>query len=371
MNHPLIPPADPLGIPSPVWIFQVLAIVTLLLHFLFMNYVFGGMLIVAVNEWFLGRKKEAMKGNGILVRVMPVCLSMAITMGVAPLLFVQVLYGQFFYTANIMHGWWWLAILAALTIVFYAFYVMMARRTDAEESNAVVKLLSLLTVILLIFVMFILTNNAVMTDRPDYWKAVFSGERNFIVPDGSFVPRFLHNFIGAIAVAGLWIAIIGRYQLRFHPDNADAANYLIRSGLHWSAIGVVGGMVTGFWFLFSLGGETLKTFMGNGILFVGWAIGALTSIGILICLILALVKPEHPKYLWGATGFSVITLLGMVMGKELLRIIALDPYFSVQQLSVRPNYSSLVLFLGTFVLGLAVLGWLIRLVWNLPKHDEA
>ena len=38
----LIPPADPLGIPTPVIVFQFLALLTFVLHLIFMNYILGG-----------------------------------------------------------------------------------------------------------------------------------------------------------------------------------------------------------------------------------------------------------------------------------------------------------------------------------------
>ncbi len=365
----LIPPPDPLGIPSPVLIFQVLAILTLVLHFLFMNYVFGGMIIVTVNEWFFGKNKDVAAGNSILVRMMPVCLSLAITMGVAPLLFVQVLYGQFFYIANIMNGFWWLSILVLLTLVFYFFYIMIAKRPEHSESNAVTKVLSFLSMIFLLFVMFIFTNNGLLVEHPEYWKAIYAGERSFIAPDASLIPRYFHNLFGSLVVGGLWLAAIGRYQYYFHPERAEMAKRLTHNGLLWSTIVLVIQMMVGFWYLYSLGIDTIRAFMGNGFLFVGWSIGVLLAFALLICLILALVKEENPKFVWSAVALSVVILFGMVMGRELLRYISLEQYYTVQELTARPEHSSLVLFLVTFIIGLGILGWMIRLIW--PGKDRA
>ncbi|MCA9413896.1 MAG: hypothetical protein KC944_21970, partial [Candidatus Omnitrophica bacterium] len=106
----LIPSPDSLGLPAPVWLLLLLHDVTQTIHFLFMNFVLGG-------SWFLlwlhfGRKvdwKEQLYQR--CLSVLPVALSMAITFGIGPLLFVQVLYGQFFYTANIIMGHFWLGLL--------------------------------------------------------------------------------------------------------------------------------------------------------------------------------------------------------------------------------------------------------------------
>ena len=62
----------------------------------------------------------------------------SLTTGVAPLLFVQVLYGHFFYTANILLGWRWLAILGVLIVGFYAVYLLdgTTRKGHASRSFA-------------------------------------------------------------------------------------------------------------------------------------------------------------------------------------------------------------------------------------------
>jgi hypothetical protein len=54
---------------------------------------------------------------------LPFYLGMAITAGVAPLLFVQLLYQGRFYTADLLLGPRWLAIVPALVVGFYALYV--------------------------------------------------------------------------------------------------------------------------------------------------------------------------------------------------------------------------------------------------------
>ena len=49
-------------------------------------------------------------------------LGTAITAGVAPLLFVQILYKESFYTANLLLFHRWMAILPVLIVAFYSLY---------------------------------------------------------------------------------------------------------------------------------------------------------------------------------------------------------------------------------------------------------
>ena len=58
-----------------------------------------------------------------LMGVNTYAISLAITTGVAPLLFVQVLYQQYFYSGTILLGWIWFNMLVLLMIGYYAAYL--------------------------------------------------------------------------------------------------------------------------------------------------------------------------------------------------------------------------------------------------------
>ena len=288
----LIPAPDALGIPSSPLIFHFLYILTFVLHVVFMNFVLGGSIMVAVNEWFLGRRDVVGQANSLMLKVMPVALSMAITMGVAPLLFVQVIYGQFFYIANILMGGFWLSIIGLVMVAFYLIYFQIAKRPENGHSNVYTRVGILISAILFLLIAFIHTNNAILTENPQYWQDIYSGQRWIVVPDISLWPRYLHNVIGAIAVAGLWCAGIGRYQLHFHAKKRDAVgHWMVKMGLHWAVAATTFEILIGFVYLFSIGMDKVKAFMGNGILFVGWSISLVTAFVALVCMVMAMMKP--------------------------------------------------------------------------------
>lgn len=364
-----IPAPDPLGIPSPTPLFQTLAIITFVLHLIFMNYILGGTLILTIHEWFFGNKPHVAKANSIMVKVMPVALSMAITMGVAPLLFVQVLYGNFFYPANIMMGWFWLAIVGLVTIAFYLIYIMIARRPQNEKSTFTTKLIALVNTLIFFSVAFLFTNNAMLVEHPEYWKAIHAGTASIVVPDNSLWARYAHNVLGAMAVAGLWCACIARYQKRYHPQNADAAHWLHRSGLIWAKGATLLAMIAGIVYLVVMGMDKLKAFMEMNTLFMGWSIAVVLSLVLLVSLVMAFSNEDKPAYLWSSVGIMVLTLIGMAMGREHLRMISLQEYFTFEEFTYNPSHSSLIMFLVTFVIGLGVLAYLVRLIYTLPDQN--
>ncbi len=370
MNNTPIPPADPLGIPAPAWVFESLYILTFFLHIVFMNFILGGMLIVMVNEWINSTKSYALEANRIVLKVMPVVLSFAITMGVAPLLFVQVLYGQFFYTSNIMMGFYWFSIFILVTIGFYLIYVMIMVRSKNNEAALTVKLLSAVAWLIFLTVALLFTNNAVLTENPHYWEAIYTGQSSWLAPDATLLPRYLHNVVGATAIGGFWIAALGLVQRTYHPEKEETGMFMYKQGLLWAAVVTGIEIVVGFYFLLSLGLDRIKEFIQGGVLFYGWTVSVLTGIGALLLLVLAYAKPDNPKFLWGSGALLAITLFGMSMGRYLLRTISLDEHFTVSELTVNPFYSSLFLFLVTFVIGLIVLAWLVKVAWRAGSHTS-
>ena len=362
--NPLIPPSDPLGIPAPAWVFEFLYVLTFFLHIVFMNFILGGMLIVAVNEWLKSRQPHVMQANRIILKVMPVSLSFAITMGVAPLLFVQVLYGQFFYTSNIIMGFYWFIIFILVTIGFYLIYILISKRSKHNQPSIMIQLVSSIAFLIFLFVALLFTNNAVLTENPHYWEAIYTGQAFWLVPDSTLLPRYLHNVIGAVAVGGFWTAALGLIQKTYHPENCEAADFMYKQGLLWAVAATGIEIVIGFYFLMTLGIDRIRAFMQGGVWFYGWSLSILLALATLMLLMTAYFKPDKPKLLWVAGGHLAATLFGMSMGRYLLRKVSLAEHFTVSELVVNPSYSSLALFLVTFVAGLAVLWWLLRAAWK-------
>jgi len=125
--------AFPFGLPGSTALYLVLYVVTLLLHVVFMSYVLAGsgyMAVWAVRKQFAdepGRDPVA----GTLRDWLPFALGMAITAGVAPLLFIQILYKEQFYTANLLLFHRWMAIVPVLMVGFYLLYLAKSKRIES------------------------------------------------------------------------------------------------------------------------------------------------------------------------------------------------------------------------------------------------
>ncbi|HEY4644318.1 MAG TPA: hypothetical protein VIH68_06335, partial [Bacteroidota bacterium] len=140
----VVPDADPLGLPAPFWFLKALLILTFVLHVIPMNFALGGGFIAAASH-FIGRKGRAayhLMLSRSLSRMLPIAIAFTITLGVAPLLFLQVLYGQYFYTSSIFLAWPWLTVILLLLLSYYGFYLYAFRWESLGEKQLRVVLTS-------------------------------------------------------------------------------------------------------------------------------------------------------------------------------------------------------------------------------------
>jgi hypothetical protein len=159
-----------------------LYIATFALHAVFVSYVLAG------TAYVLVRKDAA--ATAIVRDRLPFMLGCGITAGVAPLLFIQLLYQRRFYTANLLLGPRWLAIVPALIVGFYALYL--AKSSVKWRRRALVIGLACFT-----FVAWSWTeiHQLMMTDS--VWRDFYAaGTRVFV--DGDIAPRLV-LWLGAMA----------------------------------------------------------------------------------------------------------------------------------------------------------------------------
>jgi hypothetical protein len=109
---------------SPATAFYLtLHMATLVLHLFPMAYVVGGAAVLMVRT-LAGAKPADDPLVEHFRQWLPFVLSAAITAGVAPLLFLRILYHYEFYTANLLLASRWMAILPVLIVAFYLLYLV-------------------------------------------------------------------------------------------------------------------------------------------------------------------------------------------------------------------------------------------------------
>ena len=121
-----MPEPDPLPLPAPALLFQILLVATFTLHILAMNVLLGGSVLTAVNAVLERRRPEPERGLLLRRAGRPLTVSAAVTvsLGVAPLLFLQILYGPFFFTSSILMAVPWLSVVVLVIAAYGGLYLI-------------------------------------------------------------------------------------------------------------------------------------------------------------------------------------------------------------------------------------------------------
>ena len=111
-----VPVPIPILLPVPEPLAHGLLVFTFLLHALFMNLVLGGTPIMVVSDW-----RGSRTGNDrfrrlalTMASVAPTVLNLTVALGIVPVFFLYLLYGQFFYPAASLFGNGWIALIGVL-----------------------------------------------------------------------------------------------------------------------------------------------------------------------------------------------------------------------------------------------------------------
>ncbi len=349
----LIPTPD--AIPVPWGWFYVLLIVTFLLHILVMNAMLGGGIIALISSLSGGTENTQLCKE--FSYKWPYTIAFAVNMGVAPLLFVQVLYGHFIYSSSILMAVWWFSIVAMLILAYYSAYIY-DFKFDVLKGTKIFFLE--FTVMVLLIIAFFFTNNMTLMLSPERWTAYFNNAGGTLLnlSDPTVIPRYLHFVIGAVAIAGLYLALIGHLNLRKSPIDKQI---LIDKGIKYFTVATAIQIFFGLWFLLALPKSVMMAFMGGSAYGTG-----LLVIGIVLAA--AALYFGHKKNLMAASGTALILLVIMILIRDLVRILYLQPYFTVSDLAVKPEYSPLIFFLVVFIAGLGMIAYMLKLAFNCRKE---
>ncbi|MGE4194289.1 MAG: hypothetical protein AB7E51_12930 [Pseudodesulfovibrio sp.] len=336
----LIPLAEPIPIHW-AW-FDILLIATFAAHVLFMNALLGSAVIGLAH---------ALRGDGGIIREagkkLPPLLALTINMGVAPLLFLQVNYGNFDYVSSVLMGGWWLAVIAVLLYSYYGFY---AYKFKYDAMGPGLRTLLFGTSLLgLFYVGFMFSNNMTLMLRPEAWTRYFETTAGFLNwSDPALYPRFLHMMLGAVAVGGLFVALLG--QVRGKDD-------MVTTGMWWFTRTTLANLAVGVWFLMALPSEVLTALMGGNLPATLTLVAALLAVG---GALYAGFKGQPRQ----TAGWAVATVFLMACVRHWVRALYLAPWFTIESLPVTNRYGSFYLFVGFLVAGGAIIAYMLKLYFK-------
>lgn len=298
-----------------------LYLLTFALHAVFVSYVLAGTTYALICK------------DAIAERVrdrLPFMLGCGITAGVAPLLFIQLLYQKRFYTANLLMGPRWGAVVPALIVGFYALYLA---KSGVKER---LRRLALgLGAACFLFVAWSWTElDQLMQDEPA-WKAMYAAGRR-VYGAATIYPRLV-LWLGAMAtlfaiVASWWSSGAERTRLALIGLGGRALSVLAALWL-WRAGGTVDAAAHGWGYLLvaALAAEA-----------AGW--------------VWMRLRPDSAA-LSLVTGAGAAALVCATVVREAPRLALLDP-----PRASAVEASGFAVFAVTFVVGVAAIAWIWRAV---------
>jgi hypothetical protein len=367
------PAVDPIPLPAPVWLFKLLHIVTLSLHFVAVEMLLGGLLL-AVGLSLFKDSAAASTTARALARRLTVVMTYVINLGVPPLLFAQVLYGRALYTSSVLIGIYWIAIVPLLMLCYWLLYQFSAR-LDKGKSAWWIGLIAWLTAG---SISRLLSTNMTLMLRPEVWRDMYSasGAGRFLPPpDPTLEPRWLMMLAGGLFIAGLWLVYLaGRSTF-----DAEQKKYMAAQGGKLSIVFGALYLLAGVWAAsvqpqaVRLGlangfpGHTLYRFAG--LAGYGWLL--LVVVAILVGAIAAFGKITSGWLGWTGVLVAVLVEIMLTVYRDGVRdLTLLNKGYDVWDRAVVTNWSVVGLFLVLFVAGLGVVGWLISVLARAQKQME-
>jgi len=161
---------NPAGVPTYPIIFIGLGVLTFALHILFVQLMLGTSAITIFGAFKNDAKWRRLAAA--MLEIAKVSVSVAIVIGVAPLLFVQVVYDPHWYTSNVLSANWVIGFIIILIFAYwamYAYYFMNSKEKDKtkEPKGKIWMLVSLALMLVVGFIMHSLTSQIL---HPELWK---------------------------------------------------------------------------------------------------------------------------------------------------------------------------------------------------------
>jgi hypothetical protein len=357
-----IPAADPMPVPGPIWLIKTLLLVVFFLHVIFMNCMLAGGLTALFNA-IRGRSERhplSRKLSADLGRALPVFVAFTVTLGVAALLFVQVLYGNLLYTSSILIGVYWFSVILLVILGYYGYYYFNAHSGERATSSSIIVLG--LAVLCFLTIGFIFTNNMSLMWSPQKWLTMYRARpsgAHLNLSDISVVPRYLHTIVGAF---GVFTAALAHYgAVRFKKDPEYGSWLVRRSSIVFAGTTVLQFLI-GMWFLMSLPRNVALIFFRDGLGVTVFGVALLATLAATILLLIGGTAKEPSPLIHAGFGMVLITVALMIVMRDMVRTAYLQPYFQLSRLQVSPQTGIIIVFLLTFAGGLTTLVWMLRKV---------
>lgn len=333
---------DPAGIPSHPVVFQVLMIFTWIFHIAFVHMTLGTAAL-AIYAFYKRRPNTHWEQLSMaMTKAAKVGVSLLIVLGVAPLLFTQVIYDPQWYTASVLSARWLIAFIFTLIIGYCSWFVFYySNHEGAKKRLGVFALIGLALFLLDGLIMHVLAYQSLL---PDQWMSWYA-PGGVVDSRGAKLhaiqwPRYIFIISLSLPAVGLYLMAYADY-FRDRADRAPAYLAFARAlGHRLAMVGLVLSFVLLLAWQFVHPGATGLTWHP-----VGW----LLAVSLLaFAWWLRRAGDRVHGYLPMLAGLGVLGILAV--WRELIRIRYMIPFgYDIRDYTVHADWPSMVLFFSTFI----------------------
>jgi cytochrome c len=319
MNPIPVPRDIPLPLPASEPFLELLLVVAFIAHILFVNLMVGGSMLVLAFEVRGLKVPDYDRLARELARLTTVNKSLAVVLGVAPLLAINVLYTVHFYTANALTGTAWILLIPTIACTFlllYAHKYSWERLRDQKRLH--IGMIVLPTALLLLIPLVFLANVNLMM-FPEHWTSVRGFLSALALPN--VLPRYFHFLCASLIVTSLFsIFYFGRARYPFEQTFETLSRSELRKALYGITLVVsLAQFLVGPLVLFTLPNKGLNVTVLASIL---------AGAALAIPAVWLVWKEVNEQVCVGRrlpyiVGYLTCTVLFMVLGRHMYRGVAL------------------------------------------------
>jgi len=338
-----LPALDPMPIPGPPWLFHLLWLVTFAVHVVGVNVVLGS----SILGTFASLDSDRAFGRPVarlFAEVNTWAISLTITFGVAPLLFLQVLYGRLFYSATVILAPAWLGLLLLLMAAYYLTYAAKFRLRAGKGAALPLGVSALL--FLAIAAIQVVVH--LLSVQPGRWEAALASPWAAFA-DRAFLPRFLHFVLAGVTLAAILLAWLA---VRRPPAEAERAAAAARAswGTKIALLATLLQLVVGLWLTISVPRDVLLGLMrGGAATMAPFTLGIAAGFGLLVFLARVRDPFADRSSVRRSLELFGLAMLPMLVTRHQLRDIYVDAAKAGAAPATASQWGVFAIFLVAFV----------------------
>ena len=345
---------DPAGVPFYPIVFQVLYILTWALHAAFVLLSLGAMGLSLYGSAKGNQDKHWSILTPHLIQTGKISVSILIVLGVAPLLFTQVIYDPNWYVTNTLSGMW-IFIFVYTMVVGYCMYYWYYYAQKAQRTGH--SLIGFVSFGILVFAGILMHNFAVTSIMPNQWMNMYAPNGVVNTSGWTFnldIIRLAFMVSLCIPVVGIFLQNYSRFLSTRKDFDASFIGYTAKLGTNFAVIGL----------------------LISAVLFVLWMlkIGYLfnpVSLATIVGVVVLLLMPKMNSNSYYTTLVLVVVALLISTIRELIRFdIMAGLGYSIYDYPMNLEIPSIVMFLSTFlIMGFVGVAYLLTMAWKVGKTE--